>query len=63
MEKIGFIGSGNMAEALIKGIIAAKVYKPENIVLSDIREERLEFLAGKYEVKVCRENSKLTSQV
>lgn len=63
METIGFIGSGNMAEALIKGIIAAKVYKPENIFLSDIREERLEFLAGKYDVKVCRENNKLASQV
>ncbi len=63
MGKIGFIGSGNMAEALIKGIIAARVYKPENIVLSDIREERLEFLAGKYDVKVCRENSKLASEV
>ena len=45
MDKIGFIGSGNMAEALIKGIIAAQVFKPENIFISDIRPERLKLLA------------------
>ncbi|MBN1972906.1 MAG: pyrroline-5-carboxylate reductase [Sedimentisphaerales bacterium] len=63
MEKIGFIGSGNMAEAIIKGVITAKVYKPENVMLSDIREERLEFLAGKYGVKVFSENSRLAAHV
>jgi len=63
MSTIGFIGSGNMAEALIKGIISAKVYEPSNVMVSDIREERLEFLAGKYEVKVCRDNKKLASRV
>jgi pyrroline-5-carboxylate reductase len=63
MSTIGFIGSGNMAEALIKGIISAKVYEPSNIMVSDIKEERLEFLAGKYEVKVCRDSDKLASRV
>ncbi len=62
MKTIGFIGSGNMAEALIKGIISAKVYKPENVMVSDIKEERLEFLAGKYDVKVCRDSNKLASR-
>jgi len=47
---IGFVGSGNMAEALIKGVINAKVYSPENIFISDIRAERIEFLAEKYNV-------------
>ena len=63
MSTIGFIGSGNMAEALIKGIISAKVYQPENIMVSDIKQERLEFIAGKYDVKVSRDNRKLASNV
>ena len=46
MDTVGFIGGGNMAEALIKGIINANVYKPENIFVSDIRPERLSFLAN-----------------
>ena len=42
MAKIGFIGAGNMAEAIIKGIIDAKVYKAKDIIISDIRPDRLD---------------------
>ena len=59
MDTIGFIGSGNMAEALVKGIIAAKIYTPENISVSDIRIERLELFAGKYGVTAVENNSEL----
>jgi len=47
VETIGFVGSGNMAEALIKGIISAGVYRPECIFISDVRPERLKQLAEK----------------
>jgi len=59
MNTIGFIGSGNMAEALIKGIIAAKVYQPANIIIADIRGERLEELARKYKVREVESNTAL----
>ena len=59
MNTIGFVGSGNMAEALIKGIIAAKIYTPENIFVSDIRLERLELFAGKYGVTTVENNTEL----
>ncbi len=61
MDKIGFIGGGNMAEALIKGIITAKVYPPENIHVSDVRKERLEYLAGEYRVKTVADNKSLAA--
>ena len=57
MSKIGFIGGGNMAEALIKGMIAAKVYPPENIIASDIRAERLEYLKKQYSITVEADNA------
>jgi len=60
---IGFVGGGNMAEALIKGIITAGVYKAEDIYVSDIREERLEYLASKYGVRRAASNSELASSV
>ncbi len=63
METIGFIGSGNMAEALIKGIIAAGVYKPENIFISDIRPERLGLLVKQYGVKKADSNVILAEKV
>ena len=63
MDKIGFVGSGNMAEALIKGIIQAQVFKPENIFISDIRPERLKFLSENYNVVPSDNNSELAGKV
>jgi len=63
VETIGFVGSGNMAEALIKGIITADVYAPENVFISDIRAERLTFLAEKYSVVPVESNAELAAKV
>ena len=63
METIGFLGSGNMAEALIKGIIGAQIYAPENILVSDIRAERLKLLAEKYDVVPVAGNAELAKKV
>jgi pyrroline-5-carboxylate reductase len=63
MDTIGFVGSGNMAEALIKGIISANVCKPENILISDIRPERLKLLCEKYNVTAVKANAELAAKV
>ena len=63
MDTIGFLGSGNMAEALIRGVIYANVYRPENISISDIRTERLKFLADKYSVIPFESNAELAEKV
>ena len=42
MEKvIGFIGAGNMGQAMGGGLITSGIMKPENIVFSDISNEKL----------------------
>ena len=63
MGKIGFIGGGNMAEALIKGIIAAGVFRDSDILVSDIRAERLEFIARTYGVATFENNAELAREV
>lgn len=63
METIGFVGGGNMAEALIKGVIAAEVYKPASILVSDIRAERLRFLAKEYGVRTADNNAEIAEKV
>jgi pyrroline-5-carboxylate reductase len=63
METIGFIGSGNMAEALIKGIIAAQLYTSENIFISDIKAERLKLLGERYGVTAASNNAELVEKV
>ena len=59
MGRIGFVGGGNMAEALIKGIIAAKVYSAADVLVSDIRSDRLEYLGRTYKVKAVEANKAL----
>jgi len=63
MAKIGFIGAGNMAEALIKGIIAAGQYASADVMVSDIRPERLEQLNSQYGVTAVSDNTDITSAV
>ena len=55
-KKIGFIGSGNMGEALISGLVLSKAAKPENIICSDIAEDLLERMQGKYKVSTTTDN-------
>ena len=61
MATIGFIGGGNMAEALIKGILSAKLYKPKDVLVSDIKPERLQHLAKEYKVAAA-DNAQLAAK-
>ena len=55
--KIGFLGGGRMAEALIKGIIQAGLFVPAQIVTVDPVEERRRLLAELYGVNVVDNSS------
>ena len=63
METIGFIGSGNMAEALINGVLKAGVYRPGKVYVSDIRPERVEYLREHYGVRTATDNADLASRI
>ena len=41
MRKLGFIGAGNMAEALARGLIENKVFKAAELIASDVDAARL----------------------
>ncbi|MEN8211879.1 MAG: pyrroline-5-carboxylate reductase [Thermodesulfobacteriota bacterium] len=55
-KKIGFIGSGNMGEALISGLVLSKAASPENIICSDIAEDLLKEIQTKYKVSTTTDN-------
>lgn len=41
MKKIGFIGIGNIANAIIKGSLSAGIIRPQNLVVYDIDSDKL----------------------
>lgn len=53
---IGFIGAGNMAEALIRGLVRGGHLPPERVVASARRRERLEELHRAYGIATTLDN-------
>lgn len=51
-----FLGAGQMAEALIRGILAAKLLPPEGVVVSDIRPSRVDELTSALGVRGTTSN-------
>ncbi len=58
-KKVGFLGAGNMAEALMKGVVEKGIYRAENVWISDVKSERLDFLSGNFGVQKARNNTQL----
>ena len=56
-RKIAFIGTGNMGEALLGGLLKAELTHAANIMATDIRDERLAEIEKKWGVRVTRDNS------
>lgn len=55
-EKIAFLGTGNMAEALIRGLLRAQSTTPEQLVATARRPARLEELSKAYGVRTTSDN-------
>ena len=57
--KIGFIGCGNMAQAIIAGLIDNRTFFPTEIIASDKNREMLEAAREKYGIHTTTNNSEL----
>jgi pyrroline-5-carboxylate reductase len=58
---IGFIGCGNMAQAMIGGIIKSKLVSPENLIVSNRTEGKLNYIKEKYNTKITLDNKDVAS--
>lgn len=55
-RKIGFIGAGNMAGALIKGLLTAGLYQPDEILASDVDSKKRQTMRRRYKIGVTDDN-------
>jgi pyrroline-5-carboxylate reductase len=58
-QNIGFLGTGNMAEALIKGLVSAGVVEPKQIYGSDPRRERAEEMRKRFGIHATVHNEEV----
>ena len=61
-KKIAILGSGNMGEALISGLIVSESSEPKNIICTDIREEKLDEIRRDYGVRTTTDNLKAVAE-
>ena len=54
--QLGVIGGGNMAEAILRGVIAAGVLKPQAVVVSEPKADRRQMLARELRVACVDDN-------
>ncbi len=58
-RKIGMLGAGNMATALVRGLLSSKSLVPDQIRSSDVRAEPLSELERAYGIKTTTDNREL----
>ena len=61
-KQVGILGTGNMGEALIHGLLYGHLCRPEQIFCSDVRAERLKVIREKYGVKSTSHNVEVVKQ-
>jgi pyrroline-5-carboxylate reductase len=59
-KKIAFLGSGNMAGALVRGLLASGATTPDQILCVDVRKERLAELQKVHGVRTGGDNREAT---
>ena len=56
-ERIAFLGGGNMAEAILGGLLAGAVAPAQNVVVAEVVAERRAWLAKRYGVAVAADGA------
>ncbi len=60
--RLGIIGSGKIGEALINGLLSSKRIRKENLVSSDVKKERRDYITQKYSIECLSSNSDLINR-
>jgi pyrroline-5-carboxylate reductase len=61
-KKVGFLGAGNMGEAIIKGLLQAGLVPSSSIAATDARAERLQQIARQYGIRPAASNRDLVAE-
>jgi pyrroline-5-carboxylate reductase len=60
--KTGFIGAGNMATALIRGLLQSGAYQKDQLAVSDAKVEALNSISSEFRLGCCPDNTHLVRE-
>jgi pyrroline-5-carboxylate reductase len=55
--ELGIIGAGQMAEAIVRGLLRSGLYRPEQLIAADVADVRRKLFADELGVKAVTENA------
>lgn len=58
-KTIGFIGCGNMAQAIIGGVISSGLVKPKNVISSDMDNNKLNKISDELNINITNDNKEV----
>jgi len=61
-KKICILGTGNMGQALVSGLVGSGSSKPKNIICTDVRETKLKAIEKQYGVQTTTSNLEAVSR-
>ncbi|MGP4061849.1 pyrroline-5-carboxylate reductase [Halobacillus sp. H74] len=61
-KRIGFIGCGQMGQAMIQGMIDAGVVKAEDIAATALSDETIDFVTDEYGIQIANDNKRLARE-
>jgi pyrroline-5-carboxylate reductase len=62
LPRIAFLGAGQMAEAVLRGLLRAEAAPPHRLYASDIRRDRLDYIATELGIQACDNNREALRQ-
>jgi pyrroline-5-carboxylate reductase len=60
--ELGIIGAGNMAEAIVRGILRARLLEPGQIIAADVAAPRRELFTSQLGIHAVEDNSTVAAQ-
>ena len=61
--KVTFLGAGNMAEALVSGLLKQKLARPKQVQVTDVLPERCQHFESAYGVRASADNVAAVQEV
>jgi pyrroline-5-carboxylate reductase len=62
-KRVGFVGGGNIGEALVRGLTKTGLLAGAQLMVADVRKDRLEELEGRYGLRTTTDNATLVRSV
>jgi len=61
-DRIGFIGAGNMAEAIARGLLAAGICRPQDVIAADVSPQRRDVFTDQLKIRTIEDAAAIVTQ-